>query len=86
MPCKGRVFSSHMKASSQSVSDEPYGNVVSSSLSVLLSVSEPTWAPTDTCADLFAFFVLWNDDFVFDKKGHLFRAITVHAIERWHEE
>ena len=33
-----------------------------------------------------AFFLLWDDAFVFDKKNRLLRSITVHAIKRWHED
>ena len=52
----------------------------------LYCLSELIWTSTDTCVDFFALFLLWDDAFVFDKKSSLFRAITVHEIERWYEE
>ena len=76
------VMVSQQQHVAESVSDEPYGNVVPSSLSVILDVSERIWAFTDTCVELFAFFLLWDDAFVFDKKNRLLRAITVPAIKR----
>ena len=42
------VMVSQQQHVTESVSDEPYGNVVSSSLSVALAVSELIWAFTDT--------------------------------------
>ena len=60
------VMVSQQQHVTESVSDEPYGNVVSSSLSVILAVSELIWAFTDTCVNLFTFFLLWDDAFVCD--------------------
>ena len=78
--CPARLAKSEMVSQqqqvAQSVSDEPYGNVVLSSLSVILSVSELIGASTDTHVDFFAFFLLWDDAFLFDKKSPLFRPIT----------
>ena len=76
------VMVSQQQHVAESVSDESYGNVVSSSLSVALAVSELIWAFTDTCVGLFAFSLLCDDAFVFDKKNRLLRAITVPAIKR----
>ena len=84
--CSARPTKSVMVSQQQQVteyvSDEPYDNVVSSSLSVILAVSELIWAFTDTCLDLCAFFLLWDDAFVFDKKNRILRFITVPAIKR----
>ena len=84
--CSARPAKSVMVSQQQHVteyvSDEPYGNVLSSSLSIALAVSELIWTFTDTCVDLFGFFLLWDDGFVFDKKSRILRAITVPAIKR----
>ena len=66
----------------ESIYDETYDNVVLSSLSVILSVSELIWASTETYLDFFVFFLMWDDAFVFDEKSRIFRAITVPATER----
>ena len=79
--CSARPATYVMVSQQQHVT-EPYDNVVSSSLSVILAVSELIWAFTDTCVDLFAFFLLWDDAFVFDKKSCLLCAFTVPAIKR----
>ena len=63
------VMVSQQQHVTESVSDEPY-------------VSELISAFTDTCVDLFAFFLLWDDAFVFDKKNRILRAIAVPAIKR----
>ena len=80
------VMVSQQQHVTESVSDEPYGNVVSSSLSVVLAVSELIWAL------LTHVWIYWPSSYCgtmpscFDKKNRLLRAITVPAIKRWHED